>query len=106
MLWRVHMWTLGRWIVIHILLNEIVEETETITFDWKTKKKIHFHNSTYKFSCRGISTEDSEIYKAKNLLHRKLDRDLDVANTSPIERCHGVVVSGIWCMQNECSIEI
>lgn len=49
--------------------------------------------STYQFSCRAISREDAEIYTAKNVLQRKTDTHLNFATTSPIERCHGIVIT-------------
>lgn len=49
---------------------------------------------TYKFSCRGIEEEDGTVYKAKNVLQRKVDRELDPTTTLPIERCHGLKITG------------
>lgn len=49
---------------------------------------------TYKFTCRGISAEEGEVYAAKNVLQRKLDKELDEKTTLPFERCHGIVIEG------------
>lgn len=62
-------------------------------FDWKFNAIIIVYR-TYKFTCRGISAEEGEVYAAKNVLHRKLDRELDEKTTLPIERCHGIVIEG------------
>lgn len=61
---------------------------------WTNFEYFFFAYSTYKFACRVISREDGEIYAAKNVLERILDKKLDAKTTSPIERCHGFKIEG------------
>lgn len=68
----------------------VIQELDTIWYGIP----LHLCLRTYKFTCRAISTEEGEIYAAKNVLQRKLDKQLDEITTLPIERCHGIVVTG------------
>lgn len=53
-----------------------------------------FFHSTFKFSCHGFNKEDADAYVAENILEKKLDKFLNEEDHLPIERCHGVAITG------------
>lgn len=91
---RVHMRVLER--------RKVSEMTNVkCASEWNSSEKNRLNrlhglcsHSTYEISCRGIAKEELDTYDAENILERMLDENLDEATHLPIERCHGVAITG------------